>query len=166
MKNKDTKFKAKDISNFKFGRLTALYPTDKRDKDNGSVIWRCECKCGNFKDVAEYLLVRKDIRSCGCLEKESRQNNGKKVGASHVSKNIVDGTNIQALKIPLLSTNTSGIKGVTWDKSRKKWVAQINFMRKHIFLGRFGEIEDAAKARKEAEEKYFKPILEKYRGEK
>lgn len=51
--------------------------------------------------------------------------------------------------------NTSGYKGVYFDKSRKKWVANIKVNRKTIFLGRFDNIEDAYKARLEAEEKYF-----------
>lgn len=41
----------KDISNQKFYRLTALYPTEKRDKDR-SVIWHCKCECGNEVDVS------------------------------------------------------------------------------------------------------------------
>ncbi len=35
----------KDITGQRFGILTALYPTDKRDS-NQSVIWHCRCDCG------------------------------------------------------------------------------------------------------------------------
>jgi hypothetical protein len=43
--------------------------------------------------------------------------------------------------------NTSGYKGVTWDTERKIWAAQCHTVgRKHIFLGRFENIEDAARA--------------------
>ena len=31
--------------------------------------------------------------------------------------------------------NTSGYKGVSWDKQKSKWFAQIMVDRKHIFLG-------------------------------
>ena len=34
-----------NISGQKFGRLTALYPTETRSSD-GRVIWQCKCKCG------------------------------------------------------------------------------------------------------------------------
>jgi hypothetical protein len=51
------------------------------------------------------------------------------------------------------SDNTTGIKGVVWHKSRKKWQAQIQINKKHMFLGRFDSFEDAIKARKEAESK-------------
>jgi len=51
--------------------------------------------------------------------------------------------------------NTSGFKGVYWDKSKKEWRALIivNGKRKH--LGNFINKEDAIQAREEAEIKYF-----------
>lgn len=55
----------------------------------------------------------------------------------------------------LQSNNTSGITGVYFSKQRNKWVAQIKIENKMINLGGFEKKEDAAKARKEAEEKYF-----------
>lgn len=53
------------------------------------------------------------------------------------------------------SNNTSGVTGVVWVKSRNKWKSQIKVNGKLIFLGEYDKIEDAIKARKEAEEKYF-----------
>lgn len=53
------------------------------------------------------------------------------------------------------SDNTSGHIGVSWSKSKKKWVAQIQISGVNKTLGRYDKIEDAVKARKEAEEKYF-----------
>jgi len=46
----------------------------------------------------------------------------------------------------------SGLRGVTWDKSRKKWIAQISSQNKCLFLGRFDTKEEAYNARKSAEE--------------
>lgn len=50
--------------------------------------------------------------------------------------------------------NTSGVTGVCWSKPRAKWLASITVkgIRKH--LGMFSNIEDAAKARKQAEMLY------------
>ena len=53
------------------------------------------------------------------------------------------------------SNNTSGYKGVTWDKSKNKWTAQITVNYKNIHLGRYDKIEDAIKERQKAEIKYF-----------
>lgn len=55
---------------------------------------------------------------------------------------------------PTLNTK-SGVVGVAWHNKNKKWVAQISISKKNIYLGSFENKEDAIKARKEAEEKYF-----------
>lgn len=55
----------------------------------------------------------------------------------------------------LSKTNTSGIKGVYLNKKLNKWCANICFQQKTIYLGVFKNKEDAIKARKTAEEKYF-----------
>ena len=51
--------------------------------------------------------------------------------------------------------NQSGKKGVIFNRFAKKWSASIGFSNKAINLGYFDKIEDAVKARKEAEEKYY-----------
>lgn len=51
--------------------------------------------------------------------------------------------------------NTSGVTGVYWHKSAKKWAASIKINRKPIHLGLFEDVNDAIIARKQAEEKYF-----------
>jgi hypothetical protein len=55
------------------------------------------------------------------------------------------------------SDNTSGVKGVTWDKSRGKWVAAIHVNRKRISLGRYKDIEEAAAAYEAASSIHFGP---------
>lgn len=54
------------------------------------------------------------------------------------------------------SNNTSGRKGVSWDKSRNKWIVSICVNRKQIYLGRFEDFEDAVQVRELAEQKYHK----------
>lgn len=56
--------------------------------------------------------------------------------------------------LKLSSRNTTGVVGVSWSKSRNKWVASINVKGKTKFLGRFNELSDAVNARKEAEKLY------------
>lgn len=58
--------------------------------------------------------------------------------------NLREATNQENIFNSKLSkANTSGIKGVTWDKQKKKWVAQIMLNYKTIKIGRFKNIEDA-----------------------
>ncbi|MCS5736858.1 HNH endonuclease, partial [Herbiconiux daphne] len=41
------------------------------------------------------------------------------------------------------SRNTSGIKGVSWNKHAKKWSAYVNLNKKRHFVGYFTDIKDA-----------------------
>lgn len=51
--------------------------------------------------------------------------------------------------------NTSGVKGVYYRKKDNKWIPYINVNQKKKFLGRYNTLEEAAKVRKEAENKYY-----------
>lgn len=51
--------------------------------------------------------------------------------------------------------NTSGVKGVTWDKNRGLWIASLSHKRKHIHLGRYANIDEAAEAYRLGSIKYF-----------
>lgn len=126
------------------------------------IIWKCKCFCGNFFYASISKIKRKEIKSCDCINKRYSPENLQKATKTFKEKNLREGTSLSAIKPKILSTNTSGVTGVTWDKSRNKWRAQIVFQGKAHHLGRYTEKEDAIKARKEAEEKYFKPILDKY----
>ncbi len=58
----------------------------------------------------------------------------------------------------LQKTNTTGINGVGWVKKRKKYRVNIRANNKRYFIGEFNALEQAIKARKQAEEKYWKEI--------
>lgn len=66
----------------------------------------------------------------------------------------VAGKIINSRNTDLRSDNSSGITGVTFDKSRDKWIAQIIIRGKNIHLGRFSNIKQAAQARLIAENHY------------
>lgn len=53
------------------------------------------------------------------------------------------------------SNNTSGVTGVFWNKACNKWKATISINKKQIHLGLYEDFEEAVRARKEAEIKYF-----------
>lgn len=56
----------------------------------------------------------------------------------------------------LSASNTSGVKGVSWDDSRQKWRAKIVANGKIYHIGRYDKKENAIEARKLAEIKYHK----------
>lgn len=75
----------------------------------------------------------------------------------------VENTSISLIKQHNLnSNNTSGFRGVSYDKARNKWRAYIRLKYETKALGRFDTLEEAVKARIKAEEKYYKPIIDKY----
>ena len=53
-----------DLSYQRFGKLVALEPTNKRC--GSSVIWKCQCDCGNICYVSSFHLKDNSTISCGC----------------------------------------------------------------------------------------------------
>lgn len=56
-----------DISNERFGRLTAIEIVGKARPDGGPNLWRCVCDCGEETRVSRTKLSSGHTRSCGCL---------------------------------------------------------------------------------------------------
>jgi hypothetical protein len=88
------------------------------------------------KDQVDHINgVKTDNRICNLREATNAQN-GKNLGLS--------------------KANTSGFKGVCFCKQTNKWRSTIKVNFKQIDLGRFESIDQAALARKNAEQQYFK----------
>lgn len=66
-----------DLTNQKFGKLLALYPTNKRI-DN-KIVWHCQCDCGNYYDVIGTRLLSGHTQSCGCIRSSIGENNIQKI---------------------------------------------------------------------------------------
>ena len=56
----------------------------------------------------------------------------------------------------LSKRNTSGIKGVSWNKRYNKWEAYLNKNNKRTCIGKFSSLEEATKAVTEARNIYHK----------
>lgn len=63
-----------------FGRLTTIRPTEKRQA--ACIIWLCRCECGNLTETRSDHLKSGTIKSCGCLQQESRKTNNLKHGSA------------------------------------------------------------------------------------
>jgi len=151
--------KAIDLTGQRFGRLTVV---ERAGTTKGrQSLWKCKCDCGNEVTVLAYTLKSGRTTSCGCFQKETALKSIKKRN-QFLRK---DGTIICLLTAKKSKNNTSGVKGVFWDKKNQKWRAIIGFQGKRIYLGLFSTLEAAAKARAVAEEQYFQPILDKYKDE-
>ena len=60
------------------------------------------------------------------------------------------------------SDNTSGVTGISYDKSRSKWQSGLLFQRKQVFQKRFDNFDDAVHARLRAEMQHFKDYSPNY----
>ena len=82
----------------------------------------------------------------------------KSVFVDHINHDTHDNRkqNLRICTPSLNAMNNSKAKGICFDKSRNKWLASIKINGRSKYLGRFLNKDAALKARKIAEEKYFK----------
>ena len=148
----------KDLSGKDFGYTKVINKDGYIERGGRQVrAYKCEClKCGKIFRRCSDLI--KSGYSCGCVH------DGREDIPEELKKQYVDGTQLSKINSTPSKANKTGVVGVNWDKSRGKWQASIRLNTKKIYLGRFEKFEDAVAARKEAEEKFFKPIIEKYKG--
>ena len=88
----------------------------------------------------------------------------------HINRNKLDCRN-QNLRIcthsenhmnsPMRIDNSSGVRGVSYSRRDKHWRSEIGFNNTKLNLGSFKTKEEAAHARRIAEEKYFKEFAPK-----
>lgn len=143
----------KNIVGKRYGRLVVT-------KELGHGYVMCHCDCGNDKKIRKWSLMQGGIHSCGCLRKEAAP---KRSDVRLLSKN---GTNLSILASKKTrSSNTSGVRGVHWDKSRCKWIGGVK-IKGVDKKKRFEKFEDAVEYRKMLEELYIEPLIEKYQLEK
>lgn len=144
----------------RFGRLTVLGEVARRSC--GHIKWLCECDCGGVSEVSGSSLLQNIAKSCGCLRVEKSVLNL----VEYHKKDIFKGTAMHHIDNPKSRSNTiSGKIGVTWYRRESKWVARLMIRGKSIFLGYYDNFSDAIKARKNAEEEYFQPIIDQYNAE-
>lgn len=137
-------FRGMDITGQRFGQLTALYPTTKRDQKH-SVLWHCRCDCGNEVDISYGNLVYGNYKSCGCLQAENQQKITERL-------HHVDGTCVEWLeKRKHRSDNSSGFQGVS-KTGNGKYRVSIGFQGKRYYLGTYEKLQDAVEVRRSAEQ--------------
>lgn len=153
--------KSVDLKGMKFGKLTAIEPTSKRE--NRKVIWKCQCSCENktIVYVSTRNLLAGNIVSCGCVKKENALKTVDEL-ETYSKMYRIDGTDVRLLGSKIAKNNTSGCKGVSWKKKQNIWVATITFKGKRYYLGGYHKKEDAIDARKRAEENIFDEFLKWY----
>lgn len=124
----------------------------KTYRENGETFAHCICDCGNEKEARLADIKRAKNPSCGCAI------------TAHAKKMVNDsqeGTRRGSLVRGTRKNSYSGVTGVSWNSKRCQFEAYISAEgKKKLHLGWFDNKEDAIKARKEAENKYYGPLIE------
>ncbi len=124
---------------------------------NKATYYTCRCDCGCVREVSTKSLKYSKSKSCGCQHIE---NASKNVG-NYTGR--IDGSCISTIKSAKISkANTSGVRGVSFKKNIGKYEAYIGFKGKLKILGFFDTLEEAAQARKKAEDEIYKPFIEEH----
>lgn len=119
-------------------------------------VWMCECLlCGRIVEVYHDSLVSGLATSCGCQKHERDM-------SQKIKDTFFDGTQIVKLCASPTKANKSGVVGVNWDKARDKWQAGIRFRGHRYNLGRYADLEEACKVRRDAEKELHGNFLEWY----
>lgn len=148
-----------DLTGKMYGCLEVVCLSSNSKREGSERIWSCLChNCGRKKDFVQYAL--NNVISCGCIKDKKASERIKK------SMGIQDGTNLSKIKSDkMYASNTSGVKGISYAKNVSKWHAYIQFKGKLYNLGYYDLKEEAAQARRVAEEKLFGEFLDWYNNE-
>lgn len=125
IKNKDDY----DLTGKRFGRLTVVSKTGRRE--NATVIWQCRCDCGKTVFAKASLLKDGHVKSCGCLRADN---------AKQVSQGRQRGTG-----------NTEKVPGICFVASRSRYNVFSCRGGKSIYITSTKQIDDAIKIRDQAE---------------
>ncbi len=127
--------------------VAAIEPVAEKAKD-GSIRWRCVCKCGGETVVSSNKLLMGHTTSCGC----------KHVTELSKTKTYINGACLEILfSKKLRSNNTSGHTGV--HKKGNRWVSFITVGGVFNWLGSYDNYEDAVSARESAEDSWREKLV-------
>jgi len=117
---------------------------------------------GRFEDFIQAKQVRNEVvektrdinqDTIAIIEELKEQYKCKK-------QRYVDNTHVERIASKTINkNNSSGVRGVSWDRSSGKWKATIGFKGVNYHLGKFDTLEDAKKVRLDAEDRYYVPFL-------
>ncbi len=134
----------------RFGRLVVI-----NELPGGKAV--CQCDCGKIHYVLRYNLLSGGTKSCGCLKSE-RAIMRDRMRYAQLEEGQRTNLAMLVCNHPVRG-NPTGVKGVC--KVRGKYRAYITYNRERHDLGLFKRLEDAVKARKDAEAAYYADILQR-----
>ncbi|ORJ32112.1 hypothetical protein ATE37_01995 [Streptococcus oralis subsp. tigurinus] len=129
----------KDLTNTETDNFKVI---DRAYSKNQRVYWNCICKhCGNHIELQSNQIER--YSSCGC-----KHNRSSKERMAEISNPESLKTNKPTAK------STTGVRGVYYNKRKKRYVAYINVDKKSKYLGSSVDLKEATDIRRKAEIEY------------
>ncbi len=119
----------------RFGNLVVIEQLAKSKLSQAK--YRCLCDCGNYIEVYGSNLLYNQTKSCGCIHKVSLYNTKP------------------------FSNNTSGVRGVHFETRNNRWTAKLT-VKGTVYKKSFINFEEAVAYRKFLEDKYHRPLRDKY----
>ena len=126
----------KDLTNTETENFKVI---DRAYSKNQRVYWNCICKhCGNHIELQSNQIER--YSSCGCKHNRSTKER---------MAEIRDPESLKTTKPTAKST--TGVRGVYFNKRKKRYQVFINVDKKSKYLGSYASLKEATKIRREAE---------------
>ena len=154
------KYNTYDLDSFEYGigytDNNDKFIFDKEDYDKIKQYYWSLGKNGYFLNVKNQLYLHRLIMGVADEDRSVQVDHikGNKYDNRKINLRLCNNTENSRNK-GLNKNNTSGYSGVYYRKDRNKWYARITVNREEINLGHYENFDDAVKARKEAEKKYF-----------
>lgn len=129
----------KDLTNTETENFKII---DRAYSKNQRVYWNCICKhCGNRTELQSNQIER--YSSCGCKHNRSSK------------ERMAEISDPESLKTSRpTAKSTTGVRGVYYNKRKKRYQVFINVDKKPKYLGSTSSLEEATKMRREAEIEY------------
>lgn len=152
-----------DLTGQTFGELTVLERVGT-GKERDKWLFRCSCGKTIVRDMrtVKYHTKLGKVVSCGHI----KNNLAAQRIAEWRGRNAQDGSNVEILRSRssgrVNKNSSTGVNGVRvkHNVGADSFAARITVAGKTIYLGSFPTLEEAAFARKEAERKYWQPIID------
>ena len=148
-----------DLTGKVFGKLTVIRLSDRRGPrgERTTPLWECRCECGAITYKSTDTLRNSGLSMCAeCAKKYA-------MSKAREGAGFIDGTQISRIIDPQVSTsNSSGFRGVYFEKRSNKWRARLKFKGKIMSFGSYTDFEDAVAARIQAVRTYFDEFLEEH----
>lgn len=149
--------KSPDLTGQVFGKLTVLGRSEKRGSRGARTtpMWECRCTCGAITHKATDTLKNPDLSMCkSCADQRHAK-------AARDCAGFVAGTQLTKIQdMSPTAANTSGCRGVYYDRRTGRYRARLTFQGKIMSFGSYIRFEDAVKARQRAEEEIFGKFLD------